>query len=127
MDKTPEISAAEWKVMKVLWTKAPQPAYDIVRELDGKEDWHPNTIKTILTRLVRKKALGITKYKNLFLYRPLVSEEDCVQAESESFLDRFFGGSVRPLLVHFARREKLSAADLEELKRILKERERGKE
>lgn len=104
--------------MKVLWQKAPQPAYDIIQAL-AKEEWHPNTIKTILNRLCRKKALGVTKYKNLFLYQPLVSEEDCVQAESESFLERFFGGSVKPLLVHFARKQKLTAADLTELKRIL--------
>jgi BlaI family penicillinase repressor len=118
MQRVPEISSAEWKVMKVLWQKAPQPAYDIIQALAG-EEWHPNTIKTILNRLCRKKALGVTKYKNLFLYRPLVSEEDCVQAESESFLERFFGGSVKPLLVHFARKQKLTAADLAELKRIL--------
>jgi BlaI family transcriptional regulator, penicillinase repressor len=119
MSRIPDISEAEWKVMKILWGKSPQPAYDIVQALAGKEDWHPNTIKTILNRLCRKRALGVTKYKNLFLYHPLVSEEDCVQAESESFLRRFFGGSVKPLLVHFARRQKLSAADLAELKRIL--------
>ena len=118
MQRVPEISSAEWKVMKVLWQKAPQPAYDIIQAL-AKEEWHPNTIKTILNRLCRKKALGVTKYKNLFLYQPLVSEEDCVQAESESFLERFFGGSVKPLLVHFARKQKLTAADLAELKRIL--------
>ncbi len=118
MQRVPEISSAEWKVMKVLWQKAPQPAYDIIQAL-AEEEWHPNTIKTILNRLCRKKALGVTKYKNLFLYQPLVSEEDCVQAESESFLERFFGGSVKPLLVHFARKQKLTAADLAELKRIL--------
>jgi len=126
MPKIPEISPAEWKVMKILWTKAPQPAYDIVQALAGTEDWHPNTIKTILNRLYRKKALGIKKYKNLYLYHPLVSEEDCVQAESESFLERFFGGSVKPLLVHFARKRKLSAADLAELTRILEKGEDGK-
>lgn len=124
MARIPEISEAEWKVMKVLWAKSPQPAYDIVQALGESEDWHPNTIKTILNRLYRKKALGIQKYKNLYLYHPLVSEEDCVHAESESFLQRFFGGSLKPLLVHFARKEKLSAADLKELERILEQAER---
>ncbi len=105
--------------MKVLWTKAPQPAYDIVQTLARSEHWHPNTTKTLLGRLHRKKALGVQKYKNLFFYRPLVSEEDCVQAESESFLKRFFGGSVKPLLVHFVKRQQLTVADLEELKQLL--------
>ncbi len=109
--------------MKVLWSHSPQPAYDITQALAGTEEWHPNTVKTILSRLHKKGALAVTKYKNLYLYRPKISEEDCIRAESESFLDRVFGGSVKPLLVHFARQQKLSAADLEELRTILKNQE----
>ena len=110
--------------MKLLWAKAPQPAYDLVAALAESEAWHPNTVKTLLSRLHKKKALGVQKYKNLFLYFPLVSEEEIVHAESESFLQRLFGGSVKPLLVHFAKRQKLTAADLEELKSILKKKGR---
>lgn len=104
--------------MKVLWGKSPLGAYDINEAL-AKERWHPNTVKTMLTRLAKKKALRISKYKNLFLYEPLISEEQCLQAESESFLTRFFGGSVKPLLVHFARKRTLTRSDIDELKRIL--------
>ena len=119
MLKTPAISDSEWKVMKLLWRKSPQPAYDIIQSLAARENWHPNTIKTLLGRLTRKKALGTKKYKNLFLYFPLVSEEQCVQAESDTFIDRLFNGSVKPLLVHFAKQKKLSKKDLEELRDIL--------
>lgn len=122
MPKIPAISEAEWKVMKVLWGKSPLGAYDLIAAL-AKEQWHPNTIKTMLTRLVHKKALKASKYKNLHLYEPLVTEEQCLQTESESFLARFFGGSVKPLLVHFARKQKLTRADLDELKRILEKKE----
>ena len=123
MKNIPDISEAEWKIMKVLWNKAPQPAYDIIQALAGPEDWHPNTVKTMLNRLYQKKALGVKKYKNLYLYYPLVSEDDCVNVLSESFLQRFFGGAIKPLLVHFAKREKLTAADLEELKRMLESKQ----
>ena len=119
MANIPMITEAEWKVMKVLWAKSPQPAYDVVQSLADAEHWHPNTIKSLLSRLRHKKALGIKKYKNLYLYYPLVSEDDCVHAESESFLQRIFGGSVKPLLVHFAKRHKLTPADLDELRRTL--------
>jgi BlaI family transcriptional regulator, penicillinase repressor len=124
MAKVPAISEAEWKVMKVLWTKSPLPAYDIIEVLGKTEEWHANTIKTMLSRLVKKKALAITKYKNLHLYRPLVSEEQCVQAESEWFLERVFGGAVKPMLLHFVKKQKLSVADLDELKSILKQKEK---
>lgn len=119
MPKTPSISESEWKVMKLLWHKSPQPAYDLIQSLAKTENWHPNTIKTLLARLTKKKAVATEKYKNLYLYRPLVTEDECIQVESQSFLDRLFGGSVKPLLVHFARSQKLSKSDLDELKRIL--------
>ena len=91
MATIPELTEAEWKVMKVLWNQSPLPAFDIVQKLTEIEDWHPNTVKTLLNRLYRKKALAVKKYKNLYIYRPLVTEEDCVQVESESFMQRFFG------------------------------------
>jgi BlaI family transcriptional regulator, penicillinase repressor len=115
------ISDAEWKVMKVLWDKAPQPAYDIIQQLAKTESWHVSTVKTLLARLCRKEVLGIRRYKNLYLYCPLVTEDDCLKAESESFLERFFGGSVQTLLLHFVRREKLTKKELEELKKLLEQ------
>ena len=125
MSRTPAITEAEWKVMKLLWDKSPQPAYDIIQALAQKENWHANTVKTLLTRLTRKKALATRKYKNLFLYFPLVSQEACIQAESDNLLDRLFDGAVTPLLVHFARRRKLSKQDLQHLQRILDGKEKS--
>lgn len=112
--------------MRVLWKKSPQPAYDIIQEISATEHWHPNTIKTLLARLLKKKALAAHKYKNLYLYAPRVTQEECIQAESESFLDRIFGGAVQPLLVHFARQQKLTKADLEALRKILEEKGKDK-
>jgi BlaI family penicillinase repressor len=43
-----------------------------------------------------------------------------VTAESESFLDRVFGGSLHPMLAHFVGTKKLSPAEITELKRLLK-------
>lgn len=117
---TASISSAEWKIMRVLWDKHPLPAYDIVQALENTESWHPNTIKTLLNRLVKKKALTVERYKNLFLYSPAIKESDCVRAESQSFLERFFGGDVRPLLVHFAENKQLTDEDLKELRKILR-------
>jgi BlaI family penicillinase repressor len=122
--KPPVIAEAEWKVMRVLWRQSPLGAYDIIQELAEKESWHPNTIKTLLARLHKKRAVTARKYKNLYLYAPAFTEEECIHAESESFLDRWFGGAVQPLLVHFAKRKKMSKADLDELRRILERKEK---
>jgi BlaI family penicillinase repressor len=124
MPKIPKISESEWKVMKVLWAKSdPQPAYDIIQELTASEHWQPKTIKTLLNRLVKKSALGFKKYKNLYLYYPLISEAACVRAEGDSFLQRCFNGSLQPMLAHFVEGRRLKPEEIRELKRILEQKE----
>jgi BlaI family penicillinase repressor len=120
MKRIPRISETEWEVMKVVWIKAPCSAGEIIEALGSTDPtWHPKTIKAFLTRLVKKKALGFSKEGRAYLYRPLVGEKECVDAASESFLSRVFGGSLKPMLAHFVERKKLSAQEVKELKRIL--------
>ena len=115
----PSLSAQEWKLMDLLWAKSPQPAYDLIESLAPREKLHPNTIRTMLARLVGKGVVGIEPYKNLYLYSALQSREKYVAAESGSFLERVFGGALRPALLHFASRQRLSPEEVRELKRIL--------
>ena len=124
MTRIPKIAESEWKVMKVLWSRSePMPAYDIIQALSSKE-WQPKTVKTLLSRLVKKKALGYRTYKNLYLYYPLVSEAECVKLESESFLKRCFGGNLEPMLAHFVEERRLGKGQIAELKRILDQKGR---
>jgi BlaI family penicillinase repressor len=120
MKRIPRISETEWEVMKEVWRRAPCSAGEIIEALTGKDaSWNPRTVKAFLNRLVRKRALGFKKEGRAYLYRPLVREEECVDAASESFLERVFGGSLRPMLAHFVERKKLSADELRELRELL--------
>ncbi len=121
MRKVPRISDTEWEVMKVVWSGAPCSAGQIIAALQQADpSWHPRTAKAFLNRLVKKRVLGFSKEGRAYLYRPLVRREDCVDAASESFLERVFGGSLRPMLAHFVERDKLSAEEIRELRRLLK-------
>jgi BlaI family penicillinase repressor len=94
----------------------------VIEALAGSDaSWHPKTIKTFLARLVNKKALGFKKEGRGYVYRPLVSEKECVDAASESFLQRVFGGSLKPMLAHFVEHKKLSASQIRELKELLED------
>jgi len=108
--------------MKICWGKSPVTSQEVVDALSTPRQWHPKTVKTLLNRLVKKGAIGFTKAGRAYLYRPLVAQEDCVTAESESFLDRVFGGSLKPMVAHFVQHKKLSAAEIRELKRLLEEK-----
>src|SRR5690349_16856841 len=102
MPKIPSISDAEWEVMNVLWgAAAPLMASDVVDRLAAPGGWSPRTVKTLLNRLVKKRALAFEVHGKRYLYRPAVRREQCVRAESRSFLARVFGGAVGPMLAQF--------------------------
>lgn len=123
MKEIPKISDAEWEVMKICWQKSdPCTANEIVKVLEQSTDWKPNTIKTLIGRLVKKGALSFKEEGRAYFYTPLVTEEECVQAESKSFLTRVFGGALKPMLVSFLQEEKLTPGEIEELKQLLEER-----
>lgn len=106
--------------MEVLWTHSPMTLSEVISALQ-KEDasWHPKTAQTMIGRLVAKKAIGYLKQGRNHYYRPLWSREDCVDEASESFLERMFGGSLLPMVVHFIQKKKLSPEKIQELKNIL--------
>lgn len=113
------ISEAESRVMKVLWEQSPQSAEDIVGALQPDSDWHEKTIKTLLNRLLRKRAVSATRDSRRYLYAPILKHEDWLAAESRSLIERVFDGKLAPLLAHFSRHEDLSADEIAELRRLL--------
>lgn len=122
----PKISETEWEIMKVIWPSYPCSAGEVIERLAALDSaWHPKTVKTLLNRLVQKKALGFKKDGRAYLYRPLVSEEQCVKVASESFLERVFGGALKPMLAHMIEQRKLSRSEINELKEILDGRKRS--
>jgi len=107
--------------MDLLWVKSPQPAYDLIEALAPRKKWHPNTVRTMLARLLQKRVICAERYKNLYLYSAALSRDELVSEESSSFLDRVFGGALRPALIHFVKRQRLTPAEVKEMKRILDE------
>lgn len=113
-----QISEAEAIVMDVLWQAAPRTAEDVVAAL-AQRDWAEPTIKTLLNRLLTKRAISAERDGRRYLYRPLLHREEWVAQQSEGFLGRVFDGRVAPLVAHFSQRGQLSARDIAELKQLL--------
>ncbi|MEA4926010.1 MAG: BlaI/MecI/CopY family transcriptional regulator [Syntrophomonadaceae bacterium] len=117
-----KISDAEWLVMKVVWHTSPLSAAGIVERLRPETDWSPKTIQTMIGRLVKKGALGVDKDTNVYLYYPLLSQEECRQGETRSFLQKVYDGSIHSLLANFVANETLSPREIQELKALLDEK-----
>jgi BlaI family penicillinase repressor len=125
MKSFPRISGAEWQVMKAVWQHSPCTADEIIARLAKSDPTsHPKTTRTFLNRLVKKRALAFEREGRIYLYKPLVTERECIDAASESFLERVFGGSLKPMLAHFIEQKKLSPQEIRELRDILNKTEK---
>jgi BlaI family transcriptional regulator, penicillinase repressor len=131
MKPVPHLSEAEWEVMKLIWRRASatSTASELAAELAGPTGWSESTVKTLLNRLLKKGALSFEKLGKSYLYFPVIAEEECRSAATDSFLNRVFDGSLSPLLAHFVSSQKLSVTEIGELERLLektKQREKRK-
>lgn len=122
MKKIPKISETEWHVMKIIWASSPITANDVIEKLEGISDWKPKTIKTLINRLLKKKVISFNKENRAYLYYPLVTEEECIKVENQSFLERIYGGSFNIMIANFLEEHDLSKTDIEELKKILEKK-----
>ena len=113
------ISPAEWDVMEVVWDSGPVTAAHVIARLSGSHDWKHRTIRTLLARLVEKRALTYDVDGKAYIYRPAVTRKQCVRQESRSFMNKVFGGDVGALLVHFVQDADLNRDELERRRSLL--------
>lgn len=125
MDKDIRISESEWEVMKIIWDKKEATSNEIIEELKDKKDWKSATIKSLISRLLNKRAISFNRNGKGYIYYPLIEEEKAVIEESMSFINRVFNGSVSDLLLNFVKSEKLTEEDIDELKEILNSKNKG--
>lgn len=121
------ISDAESHVMEVLW-RAPGPvvAEQVVVALHETQHWQTATVKTLLNRLLKKGAIAAQKDGRRFLYSAILPREAWLARESESLVQRLFGGRIAPLVAHFGSQRKLSQADIADLRKLIDEMDDGK-
>jgi predicted transcriptional regulator len=114
-----QISEAESQIMEALWRKTPLTAEQIIAKVGDANGWAPGTVRTLITRLLKKKAIAGAREGEAYCYRPLITRSVWVQAESQGLLDRLFKGEVAPLVAHFAENRQLSPKDLKQLKALI--------
>ena len=119
MSKLPQISEAEFEVMKVIWKYAHISTNEVTEKLTQTTDWSPKTIQTMLKRLVTKKALTYEKQSRVFVYTPLVPETEYIRQESNSFLNKYYNGNIVSMLTSYLEDDKLSKTELDTLRHLL--------
>ncbi|WP_238860692.1 BlaI/MecI/CopY family transcriptional regulator [Clostridium sp. YIM B02569] len=116
----PKISESEWEVMKLIWKTNPLTSEQIINSLSDKMNWSTQTIKTFITRLIKKGAIGFEKSGRIYNYYPLISENEYIKSENETFLKKVYDGALGILFTKFLEEKNLSNDEIEELENLLK-------
>ena len=124
-NKVPQISEAEWQVMKVLWNRPGLSAAQVSNEVLKENNWSDGTTRTYLRRLIDK---GVLRYEQdssdsrIYYYFPTIDEKDALEHESKSFLSRIVKGKAGIVLASLIEGSDLSDKEIKELEEILLKR-----
>jgi predicted transcriptional regulator len=120
-DPGERISEAEYAVMEALWEQSPLTATEVSDKVAEGRGWSLATVKTLLSRLVAKKAVVTEPDGRRFLYTPTIERTDYVGTESRRLVDRLFGGRAAPLVAHLVEAEALTEEDIAEIEKLIRE------
>lgn len=122
MNKLPQISEAEFEVMKIVWKYAPISTNEITEKLLQTTSWSPKTIQTLIKRLVTKGVLTYEKQSRVFVYTPTVKENEYINQESNSFLNRYYDGDITAMVSSYMENDRLSEAEFDTLRALLSQK-----
>jgi len=112
-----QISESERVLMKIIWKNGGAALYSLIMEELEKEknEWKNNTVLTLLSRLVEKRFLKVRKIGRRNEYVAAVTEAEYQAMQTNSFLDKVYGGNVKNLVSTLLRQDILSADELKEI------------
>lgn len=112
-----KLAKREEQLMQVLWKLEKAFVKEIIDELPEPKP-HYNTVSTIIRILQKKGFVGHEAVGGSHQYYPLIAQEDYL----EEVLDNYYSGkSYKSLVAHFAKEEKISPEELEEIIKMIKE------
>lgn len=119
MSTLPQISEAEFKVMKIVWKYAPISTNEITEYLTQTTTWCPKTIHTFIKRLVTKGALSYEKQSRVFVYTSLIEKSEYLNQKTNSFLENFYDGDITAMLSACIENNTLTETQINTLHSIL--------
>ncbi|MCI8806928.1 MAG: BlaI/MecI/CopY family transcriptional regulator [Oscillospiraceae bacterium] len=122
-----KLTASEWNILNCLWEHSPQTVMQLVGELEKTVGWARSTTITTLHRMEAKGLVRCERAGRGTAYVPLVERDRAALAETRSFLDRVYQGSVGMMMSAMARQEGLSREQIAQLRAILDQAEQEAE
>lgn len=124
--RLPHITAAELRILKVLWRLGSGTVRDVKAELE-KEDGEASaytTVMTLMNQLAAKGGLDVDKARQPFLYTPAVRRDQVLAERLEQFLHTVFDGQAGELVLRLVEEASLSPDDLRRIEAKIESREK---
>lgn len=118
-DRSDTPTAAEWKVLKILFELGPSAARDVIAEAERVHAWSASTVKTLLRRLVDKGQLKTKSVGNSFVYSASRPAHRALREEADRLLSNTAEGALGPLLQYLVKKSRLSGAEWDELRALI--------
>ena len=115
-----QLTKAEEQVMQILWNINEGVVKDLV---DNFEEPRPayTTVATVLKVLETKGFVAKKKIGNTYLFSPSITKNDYTHFQFSNLLSNYFNGSFPKMATFFARENKLSISELEEMMKMAEE------
>lgn len=114
---------AEFEIMRIIWqSEPPISTNQIIAKLDKDYRRKPQTVLTLLVRLIERGFLSSEKPGKERTYTPLIAEQEYLQAETENFIKKYYQNSLSSLVNTLYNGKNLSEDDISDLKKLLTER-----
>ena len=110
-----KLGLVESKFAEIIWRNEPLPSRELVKLCEAELNWKKPTTYTVLRRLCER---GIFQNEG-GMVRSLISREEFYALQSERFVEETFSGSLPSFLAAFTRRRSLSAAEIEEIRKMI--------
>jgi predicted transcriptional regulator len=118
--KFKELTRAEEQLMHILWDKNNAFVNDLLEALPEPKPAY-NTVSTVIRLLEKKGFVSHKAYGNTHQYFPIISKKEYTDLTCKTLLQGYFSNSFEKMVSFFAKEEKLSVKEMEEIKRIMEE------
>jgi BlaI family transcriptional regulator, penicillinase repressor len=119
--RQPGLTENEFDVMRVLWAQAPLKVAGILACLQRTPKPAYTSLLTLVQTMEKKGYIKHQKMGKAFAYLPILQEKKFLLSEVKRIAKRFFGGTPGKLVLNLVENEQLSEAEIETLKKLLKE------
>ncbi len=117
-----ELTGAEWAILRAVWENEPCAAPAVQEKLEARKNWTYSTVKTLMDRMVTKGLLKTERFRNLILYRSVISELQAQKSEVKRTVKRAFDGALTPMMQFLLDNNALSQKQLNELEALIKKK-----